>query len=345
MSALPGPQQTASTASVIGLPDAPPIPGLAVRLYAGPEDLPALAALMNREHQADEFTWGVSVESLANEFTDLEHCDPRRDVLLAEVDGSLVAAAHASWAEQADGRTVYRANGWVDPDWRRRGLGRALLRANERRLREMAAGHPGSGPRTFQLWAIDRQVSAQALALEEGYAPVRYFFLMIRPHLDDIPDPPLPEGLELRPVRPEDALQVARAEDEAFLDHWGSRHHSDEDRQRTLRDPNTDTTLWQVAWDGDEVAGVVVPQINALENEMFGRSRGWIDRVSVRRPWRRRGVASALTAAGLRVLGERGMTSAQLGVDSENPTGALGVYERLGFAVAERATTFRKPLD
>jgi ribosomal protein S18 acetylase RimI-like enzyme len=78
---------------------------------------------------------------------------------------------------------------------------------------------------------------------------------------------------------------------------------------------------------------------------MFDRPRGWIARVSVRRPWRRRGIASALTAAGLRALRERGMTSAQLGVDSENPTGALGVYERLGFAVAERATTFRRPLE
>jgi mycothiol synthase len=331
--------------STVELPDAPAIPGLAVRHYAGGEDLPALAELMNRANKADQLVWAVTVEGLANEFTDLEHCDPPRDVLLAEIDGALVAATQASWADQADGMSIYRASGWVDPDWRRRGLGRALLHANERRLREIAADRETSGPRAFQLWAIDRQEGAQALALDEGYAPVRYFFLMIRPHLDEIPDLALPDGLELRPVRPEDALQVARAEDEAFLDHWGSRHHSDADLERILRDPSTDTTLWQVAWDGDEVAGVVVPQIEPLENEMFGYLRGWINRVSVRRPWRRRGLASALTAAGLRVLRERGMTSAQLGVDSENPTGAVGVYERLGLAVAERATTFRKPLE
>jgi mycothiol synthase len=39
------------------------------------------------------------------------------------------------------------------------------------------------------------------------------------------------------------------------------------------------------------------------------------------------------------------MSSAVLGVDAENPTGALGVYEVTGFEVERRATTFRKPLE
>jgi len=38
-----------------------------------------------------------------------------------------------------------------------------------------------------------------------------------------------------------------------------------------------------------------------------------------------------------------GMTEAMLGVDAENPTGALGLYEGLGFSVDQRSSAWRLP--
>jgi ribosomal protein S18 acetylase RimI-like enzyme len=67
--------------------------------------------------------------------------------------------------------------------------------------------------------------------------------------------------------------------------------------------------------------------------------------VSVRRPWRRRGLASALIAESLRVLKDRGMTEGALGVDAENPMGALGVYEANGFRVHRKGLNYRRPLN
>ena len=80
------------------------------------------------------------------------------------------------------------------------------------------------------------------------------------------------------------------------------------------------------------------------DNAAQGIQRGWLDRVSVRRPWRRRGVARALIAAALIELAPAGHGVASLGVDTENPTGALGLYEGLGFRVDKRATAYRKTL-
>jgi ribosomal protein S18 acetylase RimI-like enzyme len=34
-----------------------------------------------------------------------------------------------------------------------------------------------------------------------------------------------------------------------------------------------------------------------------------------------------------------------LGVDSDNPSGALGLYERAGFEIHTRATAYRKSLE
>ncbi len=64
---------------------------------------------------------------------------------------------------------------------------------------------------------------------------------------------------------------------------------------------------------------------------------------SVRRPWRRRGVARALIARGLEALRERGLDEAILGVDADNPQGALRLYESVGFRLHRRSAVYRKP--
>jgi ribosomal protein S18 acetylase RimI-like enzyme len=106
----------------------------------------------------------------------------------------------------------------------------------------------------------------------------------------------------------------------------------------------SDTSLWRVAWDGDEIAGQVRSFISAEENERFGRKRGYTEHITVRRPWRRRGLARALIAASFPLLRARGMTEAALGVDTENVSGALRVYEGCGFRPIARSTTYRKSL-
>ena len=93
------------------------------------------------------------------------------------------------------------------------------------------------------------------------------------------------------------------------------------------------------------MAGVVQNWIWTAENETNGIQRGWLEHVSVRRPWRRRGLARAITALSLERLRDAGMTEAMLGVDSENANGALGLYEGLGFTIHTRSSAFRRSID
>jgi ribosomal protein S18 acetylase RimI-like enzyme len=85
--------------------------------------------------------------------------------------------------------------------------------------------------------------------------------------------------------------------------------------------------------------------IYTADNEAFGRRRGWLDSVFVRRAWRRRGLGAALVARSLVRLREAGMSEAMLGVDSDNPSGALALYERAGFEVHRRSAAYRKPME
>ena len=126
--------------------------------------------------------------------------------------------------------------------------------------------------------------------------------------------------------------------------HWGEPEATEGDYQWYLDFPWNDRTLWRVAWDGDQVAGMVRSFINTAENEEFGRKRGYTEFISTRRPYRRRGLARSLLCHSLHAIKERGMEEAALGVHVENPRNALGLYEGVGFRTTMLSTTYHKPL-
>ena len=176
---------------------------------------------------------------------------------------------------------------------------------------------------------------------------MRYWFEMMRPDLENIPNYPLPEGLEVRPALPEHYRAIWEADHEASRDHWGFTEPSEEDYQAWLTDKTTfQPQLWQIAWDiaTNQVAGQVKTYIDHEQNKLYDRQRGWTESISVRRPFRRRGLARALIARSLQTQKQEGMTESGLGVDSENLSGATRMYEDCGFRIAKRTTFYRKPL-
>lgn len=164
--------------------------------------------------------------------------------------------------------------------------------------------------------------------------------------MDDIPLFPLPDGLEIRPVTAEHYRLIWEAENEALRDHWGYLRRTEEDYLAWLNGKAVfQPHLWQVAWDisSGQVAGQVRPFILDDENEKYCRKRGYTEFISVRRRWRKRGLARALIARSLNAQKELGMTESALGVDSENLSGAVQLYESCSFRVEKRNTIFRKP--
>ena len=316
--------------------------GLRLRPFAGEADLVEIVRLENAEAAADGLQRRTTVEELGAYFAHPNASfDPARDVTLAEIDGQIVAAAQREVIDTTDGHREYRLDGTVDPAWRRRGIGRAVLTENKRLARELAALEGSASP-ILGSWSWESQVGDLALLESAGFQPARWFFDMVLPTLDRVPEVTLPDGLEIRSIDASLTRRVWDATVEAFADHWGGFDHSEEQLQRWLGSPATDISLWVVAFDGDEVAGGVINGIDEDQNAALGVRRGWLNSVFTRRAWRRRGLARALIARSLDVLRERGQTSAALGVDADNPSGALGLYEGLGFAVDQRAIAWRK---
>lgn len=332
------------TPTTLRIDGAPEIPGLRFRRpRRDPADYAAIAALIGAAHAEDGAPSRPTARQIQDEMEVSTSLDITRDVILAEIEGRVVAEAELERVVR-DGVVVFQTAGSVLPAWRRQGFGRALLRANIRRAAERAAQEPAGQTTALGGWADDSEVGHRTILVAEGFEPTRFFFLMRRDLTQPIPDLPLPGGLELRPVTPDHYRTVFDAEVEAFRDHWGARVKTDEDFALTYGREELDPSLWVVAWDGDQVAGVVQNWIWTAENEELGIARGWLEHISVRRPWRRRGLARAITAASLLRLRSAGMTEGMLGVDSENPTGALGLYEGLGFEVFARSTAYRRDI-
>jgi mycothiol synthase len=317
-----------------------------LRPFDPSRDFPAMVKLIAAGNRHDGIDYFPTPEGLALDWAPSPRFDPVRDRAVIEDGGRFIAAAAVDWRERA-GKIVHRIEIWTHPDLRRHGHGRRLLTWAEARARESVTDGSGGSPALphFLGGGVDASKPEQVRFAEKaGYAPVRYGFVMRRPLSQPIPDVPLPAGLEIRPVAREQHRAIWEADTEAFKDHFEAAVRDEADFSQFYGHPEVDTSMWQVAWAGDQVAGSVVNGIYAHENAQLGRDIGWLDHVSVRRPWRRRGLASALIARSLLVLRDRGMAIAALGVDAENPTGALGVYERLGFKPHQTWVTYRKPL-
>jgi mycothiol synthase len=318
------------------------IRGLRLRPYGGSADLEALAAVRAAQEAFDgDDEESVDADSLAALFAHPLGWEPSTDVTIAELHGRIVGWGRVEHQAFVD-EDAFRSRGYVLPAFRGRGIGAALLTAGEARLQVMASSTPGSRPRWFHGWVTDHMPRAAALFRRAGYAPFHSYVEMER--LADLPNPELTvldPAIGIGVPSPGEYLAFYRVLSSAFAGQWGTRSMSDREFEaliaRVLADPAHDPALWRVARvDGRIVAGVEVAFDAAT-------GAGVIDSLGTMRDHRHRGVGSAMLAAAIDALRERGAREILLSVDTEN-VDALGLYERFGFRVCKRGIGYRKPL-
>ncbi|MBL8056811.1 MAG: GNAT family N-acetyltransferase, partial [Anaerolineales bacterium] len=318
----------------VAVPGAPA--GFLFRRFQGASDFPRLAELANTVSLAYQHDFIQNAQELANDYAHLVNCDLATDFVFVETaQGRDAAYGRVWWDEEPDGLRRYQSVLVVHPAFREPAdLERALLRWAEARLREIAAGHPRAVAKVFHCWVIssDKDRLRPALLEAAGYQAVRWGYLMRRDLAEPIEERALPAGLGVRPVRADEYRAVWAALNEAFLDHWGFRPLTDGEYEGWRAGTTFQPELWQVAFTpAGAVAGMVLNFIPREENAVLGLQRGWTDPICVRRPWRQQGLAKALILRSLRLLKAQGMSEAALGVDTQNLSGALRLYESCGF--------------
>jgi mycothiol synthase len=176
-----------------------------------------------------------------------------------------------------------------------------------------------------------------------GYRAIRASYTMEA----ELPEaqPPVPaaiDGIVFRTYRPGEDEQLAyEAQEESFEDAWDHNPQSIETwREFTVKQADFDPSLWFLAWDGDEVAGLCLTAPERSGDPGYG----WVGTLGVRRRWRRRGIGEALLHHSFRALYDRWQRRVRLSVDSESPTGATRLYERVGMRVVHQQNTWQREL-
>jgi ribosomal protein S18 acetylase RimI-like enzyme len=287
----------------------------------------------------------VLADDVARSLKYMEHFNPDLNLVIAEIGSRPVGMAQVNWFDESDGARLYRHITRVTPEAADLGVNEVLLHFSEGRLRQLARRHATNKPMFFTTGSTAADARRVELLEKYGYQHERFFFEMVRPLKVDIPSLRLPAGIELKPVDPEDYRRVFTALDEAFQDHWGHVPLTESDIQWWMESRFFQPDLWKVAWDGEEVVGMVLNYIDRAENKRFDRKRGYTEDICVRRPWRRQGIAKTLIALSLIELRHQGMDEAALGVDTQNPSGALALYQNLGYREFRKSINYRKPIE
>ncbi len=236
--------------------------------------------------------------------------------------------------------------GRIDPRYEGLGLGTYLLTWAEERAMKALNELPIDlrfAPRVGTFRQADR---AKALFHDMGYQHIRSSYTM-RINMDAPPiEPQFPKGITIRTYNPETDIEVVyRAVDESFRDHFGHVDVPFEEGLQRFKHMMTgyegfDPTLWFLAMNGDEIVGVSLCRLHGYDNPDVG----WVNTLGVRRPWRKHGIGLALLRHSFCELYRRGQRMAGLGVDAQNLTGALHLYENAGMHVHHAFDQFEKEI-
>jgi mycothiol synthase len=293
------------------------------------EDAERIAAMINARSQA---LHGISEETAQGvaEWFDLPFLNAAGDMRLA-VDPDGAAAGYADVSMPQDGTATAMVDVRVRPG---ASEALALLVAWARDRAGERAGAEGR----IQFFADDDDRPFGAVLEQMGYAVVRSAYEMERSIEGELELPVWPAGLDVRTLDLNDGEAVHAAQDEAFSGDWYYHPVSHDVWLKGSRAAGVDSGLSSVVWDGDVVAAICLTRPAHGEDE----SIGWVGDLGVREPWRGRGIGEALLRHSFVLFAEAGKQSAGLGVDRDNATGALALYERVGLRVVRQSNTWER---
>lgn len=307
-------------------------------------DLELLHELIRASEVADAVPFVSRIEDTERELADPESNLATDSIAAVLPDGRLAAFGASRVRVEARRRRALGQDGTVHPDFRRRGLGSRVLDFTEARGVERNVAIGDDVPAFLEAFSNEHWADRRVLFESRGYTPIRYYDDMRRPLSDPIPAAPLPPQLEFRQWSPVLDAVFRDAHNEAFRDHWGSEPLTPSGWQHYVSgSPAFRGDLSYGVFDTDRIVGYCTAYHVAEDAQVTGRLEGWLGQIGVLREWRGRGVATAVMCQVMRVMADAGFEDACLDVDSENPSGAVGLYERLGFSRRERWIRWAKP--
>jgi len=258
----------------------------------------------------------------------LTSTDLKRDTRIIDEDQVVAGFGQAVWREEQGGPLDLFI--FVDPDHRTKGIGTLLLSWGERLARELGA----EGVRAE---VPEGDLAGHELLHSRGFVQVRSGFTMSKTLADGEEVPPPPDGVRIRRSVDGDERALYEVHEASFADHWGFRPSTFDAFNDSLHADNWDPSLVFLAEAGGGVVGHLV--------SVLDEDAGFVAMLGVIKPWRGRGIATALLHRAFAEISTRDRTEVKLGVDALNPHGAVALYESVGMTVERRMDIFERGTD
>ncbi|MER5262139.1 GNAT family N-acetyltransferase [Actinosynnema sp. NPDC002837] len=301
------------------------------------EDAKASADLLNAIETVDRigenYTEEDTLQELVDPYADLERAS------LAAFDGE-VMVGYMKIRYQPVAEEVHRVflDGGVHPGYRRRGIGAALVEAGVAAAKAVHGRHHPALKLVVDVHKVEHIAGVPELVRSRGFAPVRYYRYLEHPLGDAVPDAAIPEGLRVEPWSARNDEEFRSIRNESFRDRWGSAPMPvdawrNKITNQTFR-PEASFLVRDVA--SGAGVGMLVTMHWEADTVATGRRDARFMLVGTLREHRRRGVAGALIGHALRAVADQGYDRACASVDSADPSGASGIFERAGFTPTMR---------
>ncbi|TGO06006.1 GCN5-related N-acetyltransferase [Serinibacter arcticus] len=338
---------TGPVSARVEAPELPPLdhPDVALWRPATLADAEAITRAQKTMDAVDHPDWTTPLEDVRDEL-ESSHLDLACDSVLGlGSDGDVLAWGLVDLSPGRATRVQVYLTGGVVPAARGRGVGRRLLAFQEARARQVLATRSEALPARIQIDVDERSPAALALAQRLGMTVHRWFTSMERDLAHEIVAVPAPREAAVITYTPDRADDARLARNDSFRDHWGSQPTQPERWAQFVGGDLFRADLSRIAVDADgRVLGFALCNANPEDWEVQGFTSAYVGVLGVVREARGRGIAPALLEGVLRATAEAGLERVVLDVDTESPTGALGLYERSGFVATSRSMTVARDL-
>ncbi len=307
-------------------------------------DLPEIAALLSEGLSFDGLVFVQTAEELAEEF-DGTYCSLNHDVIVAIYESSIIGVGYTIFLPSEIKEERCYIFGTTKPEFRGNGVGTAVM--------QWASEHGESllrsTNRTIQKYLRSdmsaTNSSAGSLFQSFNMSPVRWNDDLI---IDLADSPEVFTASEYSIVawdssRDEEARVVKNL---AFMDHWGSTPTSKDGWEQLAHGSTARLDQSFFALDSNHnIVGLLLSHRYESDDEALGKRIGWIDKLATLAEHRKKSIGKSLITHALAAYKRDGLTHAALDVDTENPTGAYGLYTAVGFSTFRGKVTYERIVE
>ena len=307
-------------------------------------DLPEIAALLSEGLSFDGLVFVQTAEELAEEF-DGTYCDLDQDVIVAVHESIIIGVGYTIFLPSEIKEERCYIFGTTKPEFRGNGVGTAVLQWATEHGESLLRSTNRTIPKYLRSDMSTTNSTAGDLFHSFNMIPVRWNDDLII-DLNNSPDVFTATGYSIVPWDTSRDEEARIAKNRAFMDHWGSTPTNEEGWQQLVHGSTAQLDKSFFALDQNEkIVGVLLSHRYESDDEVLGKRIGWIDKLATLSEHRKKSVGKSLITHALAAYKRDGLTHGALDVDTENPTGAYGLYTAVGFSTFRGKVTYERKVQ